>query len=96
MNSNNAKLHLHKTSCAAGKKKGFSGDENHLWKNYRFAKWMKERDDVPREVKAYCKNVLNSLGDNFKEFEEEEEIMSDDEDYDEEPLDSSSEEETDD
>ena len=57
---------------------------------------MKERDDIPREVKAYCKNVLNSLGDNFKEFDEEEEIMSDDEDYDEEPLDSSSEEETDD
>ena len=65
-------------------------------KNYRFAKWMKERDDVPREVKAYCKNVLNSLGDNVKEFEEEEEIMSDDEDHEEEDLDSSSEEETDD
>ena len=57
---------------------------------------MKERDDIPREVKAYCKNVLNSLGDNVKEFEEEEEIKSDDEDHEEEDLDSSSEEETDD
>ena len=29
--------------------------------NFRFAKWIKERE-LPRELKAYCKNVLNYLG----------------------------------
>ena len=34
---------------------------------FRFAKWIKEQE-LPKELKGYCKNVLNYLGQYNKEF----------------------------
>ena len=35
---------------------------------FRFAKWIKEQK-LPKEVKAYCKNVLNYLGQYDDDFD---------------------------
>merc|ERR1711973_173753 len=45
----------------------------------RFAKWIQERK-LPKELKGYCKNVLNFLGQEVREFKADRYTDSDEED----------------
>ena len=45
----------------------------------RFAKWIQERE-LPKELKGYCKNVLNFLGQEVREFKADRYTDSDEED----------------